>query len=90
MPSTYFDFLDPACIPEGLSEQMYAACCRALREMNDSHTLSDLENRYQFCCGFMYALQEAQLVPAQVYLPLEAKMNKIWIERVTAIQSQAQ
>jgi len=38
----------------------------------------------------MYALQEAQLVPAQVYLPLEAKMNKIWIERVTAIQSQAQ
>jgi 4-alpha-glucanotransferase len=87
MPPPYLDFLDPECLPQGLTDQAYATWIQALRDLCNSHSLAHLEHSYQFYRGFVQALQDTQVVEPQVYLRLEAPLNEAWLERMALFQA---
>lgn len=86
MSPPYLDFLDPECLPKGLPDQAYITWIQALRDLSNSHTLVHLENSYQFCRGFVQALQDTQVAEPHVYLRLEAQLNEVWLERAALFQ----
>lgn len=89
MPPPYLDFLDTSYLPKGLSENAYITWRLALRDLYSSQTVIEVENVYQFCRGFVQALQDTQVVQSGVCLFLESQVREIWIDRVTALQNQA-
>jgi len=86
MPPPYLDFLDPECLPPGLTDQAYATWIQSLRDLYNSCTLVHLEQSYQFCRGFVQALQDMQAVEPGVYLRLEARLSEAWLERAALFQ----
>lgn len=87
MPPADFEFLDTSGLPRGLSEQAYATWRMALRDFHTSQTEVQVEHSFQFCRGFVQALQDMQAVEPEVYLFLEAQVRGIWIERISALQA---
>jgi hypothetical protein len=81
------DFLDTSDLPRGLSEQAYATWRLALRDLCSSQTEVQVEHGFQFCRGFIQALQDVQAVEPEVYLLLEAQVHGLWIERISALQA---
>ncbi|WPP02514.1 hypothetical protein SFA35_25490 (plasmid) [Pseudomonas sp. HR96] len=81
------EFLDTSGLPRGLSEQAYATWRMALRDLYRSQTEIQVEHAFQFCRGFVQALQDMQVVEPEVCLFLEAQVRGIWIERVSAFQA---
>lgn len=89
MPPPYLDFLDTSYFPKGLPENAYVTWRLALRDLYSSQTVIEVEHVYQFCRGFVQALQDTQAVQSGVCLFLETQMREIWIDRVKAIRDQA-
>ena len=79
------DFLDTSDLPRGLSEQAYVTWRLALRDLCSSQTEVQVEHCFQFCRGFIQALQDMQAVEPEVYLFLEAQVRGLWIERISAL-----
>ncbi|WPP02431.1 hypothetical protein SFA35_25925 (plasmid) [Pseudomonas sp. HR96] len=87
MLPTNLDFLDASDLPRGLTEQAYATWRMALRELYRSQNEIQIEHGFQFCRGFVQALQDMQAVEPEVYLFLEAQVRGLWIERISAFQA---
>jgi hypothetical protein len=87
MPPADLDFLDTSDLPRGLSEQAYATWRVALRDLYSSQTEVQVEYGYQFCRGFIQALQDMQAVEPDVYLFIEAQVHGVWIERISALKA---
>lgn len=87
MPLTDLEFLDSSGLPRGLSEQVYATWRMALRDLYRSQTEAQVEHAFQFCRGFVQALQDIQAVEPGACLFLEAQMRGSWIERASAFQA---
>lgn len=85
----YLDFLDTSNLPAGFSDQAYATWQQAVRDLQNSQTLMQVEHSFQFCLGFVKALQDTQAVAPEVYLFLETQVREIWLERVSVLQSRS-
>lgn len=61
MPVTenYDDRQDIQGLPAGLPDSIYATWLSALREIKDSPSNALGKERYQFCCGYVQALQDS-------------------------------
>lgn len=72
-------------LPLGLPDHIYASWRGALGELRSSSTTAIGRERYQFCCGYLQALTDSQLVEAYVYAFLNAEIQEIWVETSTAL-----
>lgn len=78
---------DAVGIPNGLNERIYVAWRGALREMCNSPTQPVGEQRYQFCCGYLQALEESQCVGEHVCRFLNGELQTYWVETLTALRN---
>lgn len=72
-------------LPLGLPDHIYASWRGALREVRSSSTTAIGRDRYQFCCGYLQALTDSQLVEAHVCTFLNAEILEIWVETSAAL-----
>lgn len=81
------DMLHTFGLPHGLPEQAYVTWRIAVRDLLNSQTINQVEHSYQFCRGFVQALQDTQAIERKVYLFLEAHVREVWVDRVTSLQN---
>ena len=77
--------VDAQGLPLGLSDHVYASWRAALREVHDSPCSVSGKQRYQFCCGYLQALEDTGAIEGQLCRYLRVQVNEIWVDALVAL-----
>lgn len=72
-------------LPSGLPDSIYATWLSALREIKDSSSSAIGRERYQFCCGYIQALQDSGLLDLRVCRQLNSQVQELWVDTLTSL-----
>jgi hypothetical protein len=89
MPFSHLKFLDTSGLPRGLPESNYLTWRMALRDMRSGQTAHQVEQKFQYCRGFVQALMDADVIDSTLYLALEEQAQAVWVETITALEFKA-
>lgn len=67
-------------LPLGLPDHIYGSWHGALREMRSSSSTAIGRDRHQFCCGYLQALQDSQMIEPHLCRFLNAEVQAMWVE----------
>ncbi|MBD8605205.1 hypothetical protein IFT80_21455 [Pseudomonas sp. CFBP 8771] len=67
-------------LPVGLPDHVYATWLAVRRQLRTSKDLASGELRYQFCCGYVQALIDAQVIDDLYGSRINADLREIWPE----------
>lgn len=71
---------DHTVLPVGLPDPVYASWLSARRELRTSTDLSLAQLRYHFCCGYVQALVDAQVIDDHYGSIISSHLREIWLE----------
>jgi len=66
-------------LPLGLPDDIYASWVGAMSELRRALKTEHVNDRYQFCCGYLQALADSRLIEPRHYGMLRAELLEIWI-----------
>lgn len=72
--------LDHTGLPIGLPDYVYATWVSARKELLGSSGIEQGERRYQFCCGYLQALQDSKTLDERIYRFLNNELMNVWVD----------
>lgn len=69
---------DHTDLPVDLPEPVYSSWLAARRDFRDSKDLVRGAQRYDFCLGYVQALEDAQIVDERICRFLKEQLREIW------------
>lgn len=69
---------DHTGLPVGLPETVYSSWIAARRDFRDSKDLVLAAQRYEFCLGYVQALEDTQIVDERICGFLKEQLREIW------------
>jgi hypothetical protein len=89
MPLSPFDFLETSDLACALPEPYYLTWCMALHDIRSSQNAHQVEQRFQYCRGFLQALSDARVINHALYLAFEDQAQTVWVKTITALEFNA-
>ena len=69
---------DHTSLPVGLPEPVYSTWLAARKDFRDSKDLVLAAQRYEFCLGYVQALEDTQIVDERICGFLKEQLREIW------------
>jgi hypothetical protein len=69
---------DHSDLPVGLPEHVYATWLAARRNLCNSKNLEQSELRFEFCCGYVQALTDGQVIDGRYGVIMRTHLREIW------------
>lgn len=69
---------DHTGLPVGLPDPVYASWLAARKNLKESPDLVVGEHRFQFCLGYVQALEDTQMVDERICRFLQEQLHEIW------------
>lgn len=73
--------LDDIGLPAGVPDAVYATWLAVSRELNHTSNPILSEQNYRFCCGYVQALEDAQVIDERICRFLKNQIYQVWLER---------
>lgn len=72
-------------LPSELPDPIQATWSSALRELEESSSSVEGKERYQFCCGYLQALQDSGVIDPRVCRLLEDMIQELWADTLNEL-----
>ncbi|WPP02364.1 hypothetical protein SFA35_25565 (plasmid) [Pseudomonas sp. HR96] len=70
-------------LPSGLPDAVYASWVASVLALRDSPSFAASEQHYQFCIGYVQALQDAQVIDPRLCRFMLLQLQHIWLHMRT-------
>lgn len=80
MPYSMLPPFDHTNLPVGLPDHVYATWLAVRKQLCASRDLRSGDLCYQFCCGYVQALVDAQVIDDRYGSIISAHLREIWLE----------
>lgn len=77
-------------LPVGLPDFVYATWVAAVGELRNSQNYVQGDKNFQFCCGYIQALQDALVLDERVCRLLKSYLQETWVELLSVLNPRDQ